>query len=134
LKLRKGPTRATVKRRVTNYDGNLIGRAHKNLLLHTQMYELEYDNGKVHRFMANAAAKNIYSQMDSEGRQSVIIREIIGHQKDQTALTQQDIVDNGTLKRTTKGWWFLVECNDGWSEWVSLKDLNDGNPVELQIM
>jgi hypothetical protein len=64
---------------VTDYDVNLIGRAHKNLLLDTRTYELEYDDGKVDRFMANAIAENIYSQMDSEGQQSVIIRKIIGH-------------------------------------------------------
>jgi hypothetical protein len=97
---------------VTDNNGNLIGRVHKNPLLDTQMYELEYDDGKVDRFMANAITENIYSQMDSEGRQSVTIREIIGHCKDQT-LTQQDIVNDGNSKQTTKGWWFLVECNDG---------------------
>jgi hypothetical protein len=84
IETEEGPTRATVKRRVTDYDGNLIRRAHKYPLLDTQMYELEYDDGKVDRFMANAIAENIYSQMDSEGRQSVIICEIIGHRKDQT--------------------------------------------------
>jgi hypothetical protein len=44
---------------------------------------------------------------------------------------QQDIVKDGNSKQTTKVWWFLVECNDGSSEWVSVKDLKDGNPVEL---
>jgi hypothetical protein len=68
IETEEGPTRATVKRQVTDYDGNLIGRAHKNLLLDTRTYELEYDDGKVDRFMANAIAENIYSQMDSEGQ------------------------------------------------------------------
>jgi hypothetical protein len=75
----EGPKRATVKRRVTDYESNLISRAHNNPLLDTQMYELEYD--QVDRFMAIVVAKNIYSQMDSEGWQSVVVKEIIGHQK-----------------------------------------------------
>jgi hypothetical protein len=66
IETEEGPTRAAVKRRVTDYDGNLISRAHKNPLLDTRMYELEYDDGKVDCFMENAIAKNIYSQMESE--------------------------------------------------------------------
>jgi hypothetical protein len=32
---------------------------------------------------------------------------------------------------TVVSWWFLVGCNDGLLEWVSLKDLKDGSPIEL---
>jgi hypothetical protein len=46
-------------------------------------------------------------------------------------MTQQQAALNRKMKRTTKGWWFLVKCNDGSSEWVSLKDLKDGNTIEL---
>ena len=34
-------------------------------------------------------------------------------------------------KRTTCGWKLLVECKDGFVDWVPIKELKHSNPVEL---
>jgi hypothetical protein len=132
----EGPMRATVKRRATEIDGTPIGHMHMNPLLDTREYEIEFEDGTTDRYLANSIAENIYAQLDTEGHQHIIIKDIIGHRKDETAITKEKAVlksknGNKVPMRTTKGWWFLVECNDGSTEWVNLKDLKDGNPLEL---
>ena len=34
-------------------------------------------------------------------------------------------------KKTTKGWKFCIQWNDGKCEWVKLKDLKESHPVEV---
>ena len=34
-------------------------------------------------------------------------------------------------KKTTKGWQLLVFWKDGTESWIDLKDLKDGNPMEV---
>jgi hypothetical protein len=36
-----------------------------------------------------------------------------------------------TNKHTTRGWELLVEWNDGSTDWIPLRDLKDGNPIQL---
>ena len=64
----KGSRRATVKRRVKNDDGKSPGTHHRNPLMYTREYDIEYDDGTHDRYFANFIAENLYSQIDSEGR------------------------------------------------------------------
>ena len=34
------------------------------------------------------------------------------------------------MRRTTKGWMFLVQWKDGSPNWILLKDLKGSNPIE----
>ena len=45
----------------------------------TQEYEIEYDDGTNDRYFANVIAENLYSQIDSEGRQFLVLEEITDH-------------------------------------------------------
>jgi hypothetical protein len=88
------------------------------------------------RYTANVIAENLYSQCDSEGRQFLVLDEIIDHAKDNSAIAITDgytISSNGNRvpKITTKGWKLLRQWRDGSSTWVPLVDLKESNPVEL---
>jgi hypothetical protein len=131
-----GRKRATVKERVRDFDGNLVGRSNANPLLDTSEYLIEYDDGTSDRMFANAIAENIYTQVDDEGYHFRLLKEITDHRKNDEAIPMKDGFvrsANGQLKhkRTTKGWQLLVEWKDGSVSWIPLKDLKETNPVEV---
>ena len=77
----EGPKRATVKRRIENEDGLRAGTYHRNLLMDTQEYELEYDYGTHDQYFANVIVENLYSQIYLEGHQFLVLEEISDHLK-----------------------------------------------------
>ena len=124
-----------MKKRLKGEDGRLTGRGHHNPLLDTRRYEVEID-GIPHEYAANTIAENLYSQVDSEGRQQLIFWEIIDHRKNKEAIP----IDQGTVKTrggqlrpkiTTKGWELKVEWADGTSSWLPLCEVKNANPVEV---
>jgi hypothetical protein len=127
---------ATVKRRALDVDGNPIGKAHKNPLLDTRAYEIEYIDGHQETLTANIIAENLLSQVDAEGHRQIILDEIIDHRTTRNAISKA----NGYYKTrqgiprkkiTTRGWEICVLWKDGSTNWVSLKDLKHSYPVEL---
>ena len=81
-------------------------------------------------------AENLYSQVDDEGRQYAIIKEIIDHRKDGTAVAADDgfiITSSGQRRQrqTTKGWEVLVEWKGGDTTWVPIVEVKESFPVEL---
>ena len=126
----------TVRKRVTDADGNPVGKAHSNPLLDTRSYEVEFPDGSTDVYAANLIAENIYSQVDDEGRQFSIMQEITDYQKGDTAIGKADgfWIDKSGRRRpkmTTRGWEFLVSWKDGSASWAPLKDLKESNPVEV---
>ena len=122
----KESRRATVKRRVKNNDGTSAGTHHRNPLMDTQEYEIEYDDGTNDRYFANVIAENLYSQIDSEGRQFLVLEEITDHQKDGTDIKVDDgytVSYNGNKqpKKTTRGWEINMKMKEGFSQWIPLK-------------
>ena len=129
------PRKGMVKIRLKGEDGRPTGRGHHNPLLDTRRYEVEID-GIPHEYAANTIAENLYSQVDSEGRQQLIFREIIDHRKNEEAIP----IDQGTVKTrggqlrpkiTTKGWELKVEWADSTSSWLHLCEVKNANPVEV---
>ena len=53
-------------------------------------YEVEFIDGMTERYSANIVAENIYSQCDSEGKQYLVLKEIIDHKSDESALCVSD--------------------------------------------
>ena len=88
-------------------------------------------------YSANLFAESIYSQVDDEGHQFLLLKEIIDHDADATAVRNNDKYHitnetvNPKLERTTKGWKLLVLWKDGMSTWIPLKDLKESNPVQV---
>ncbi len=127
---------ARVVKRARDECGDLIGRSNPDPLMDTSVYEVRFDDGAVERYSANIIAENIYSQVDKDGTTVTYIKEIVGHKKDDEAVPKSEGTvtspnGNKRLKQTTKGWWFLVELQNGTSEWVKLKDLKESNPIEV---
>ena len=104
----EGPRRATVKRCVEDLEGKKAGSYHRNPMMDTREYELEYDDGTHDRYFANVIAKNLYSQVDSEGHQFLVLDEISDHRSNGTSILVADgftVSRNGNRipKKTTRG-------------------------------
>ena len=129
-------TAGRVIKRARGQDGNPIGTRHSNPLLDTREYTVEFSDGSTAEYTANVIAENIFSQVDSEGRQYMLLKEIVDHRKNASAIPISDgfiTSKNGNRipKPTTKGWEILVEWKDSSTDWIPLKDLKASNPVEL---
>ena len=74
-----GGNLATVTRRVTDDNGNMVGKAHPNPLLSTAEYEITLEDGTTDKYFANVICENIYSQLDSEGKENLVMNEIADH-------------------------------------------------------
>ena len=79
---------------------------------------------------------NMLTQVDSEGHSTTLMEGIIDHKRDIAAIPMEDkhVTDrrgNKKLRKTTKGWMFLVRWRDSSETWVKLADLKESHPVEL---
>ena len=93
-------------------------------------------DGVTASYTANVIAENLYSQVDSEGRQFLMLDEISDHWKDKTAYSKDDgyvVSHNGnkTLRQIAQGWQLSFQWKDGALDWIALKDLKASNPIEL---
>ena len=125
-----------VKKRAKGMYGEEIGRAHSNPLFDTRQYVVEFTDGTEENYFANVIAENMFSQVDNEGRQFLLMDEIADHRKDASAITADDgfvVSRNGNRvpKKTTQGWELFVNWKGGSSEWIKLKDIKDAYPVEI---
>jgi Reverse transcriptase (RNA-dependent DNA polymerase) len=125
--------RAVVRRCRKDDDGNPIGTRNINPILDTREYEVECPDGSIDVLTANTIAEAMYSQIDQDGHQTLLIKEILDHQKDGLAVHIDDGLVAGTQqwRWTTKGWKLLVEWKDASCNWVPLKDLKESNPLEV---
>jgi hypothetical protein len=77
------------------------------------------------------------SQVDHEGHNIMLMREIIDYKRDEAmAVPNEDryLTTRSGQKRfrkTTQGWSFLVNWKDGTESWVKLAELKDSYPIEL---
>ena len=128
--------RGVVKSRMKDEYGGLKGRTNPNPLLDTSEYYVEFEDGSSDSYTANIIAESIFSQVDDEGKEHLLVEELIDHRKTDAALSRQDCwitSKNGDkkMRRTTKGWMFLIRWKDGSSNWIPLKDLKESNPIEV---
>jgi hypothetical protein len=66
----------------------------------TRVYKVEFSDGTMDEFHANVIAENLFSQVDSKGRQYILMKEISDHKKDGTAISKSDgwiIMPNGRI-------------------------------------
>jgi hypothetical protein len=74
-----GDMMATVVGRKRDLDGNLIGRKHCIPVLDSQAYEVEFLDGKRQQVSYNLLAEHLLSQVDEEGNQHQLFKEIVDH-------------------------------------------------------
>jgi hypothetical protein len=128
--------KGSVVARKRDSSGNPVGKANPNPILDTREYVVEFDDGVHQVYSANLIAENMYSQVDSDGRQYMLMSEIVDHSSDGRAVRAADgfYVDKHGQKRprvTTQGWRLLVEWKDGTTSWADLKDLKESFPIEV---
>ena len=128
---------AKVIRRKKNAEGNYIGRAHSNPILDSRVFTVRFRDGEEQDVSYNVLAEHLYSQVDSEGNQYQIFKDIINHRKGKAAVAKEDgyNVDKRSgkqrRKKTTAGWELEVIWKDGSTSWLPLKDLKNSNAVEV---
>jgi len=120
--------RGKVVRRLRDSNGNPIGKRNLNPILDTREYEVLFPDGSTESYLANAIAENLYSQVDGEGKSFTLLEEIMDHERDSSALTQEEITKRN--RHTTKDWKFLVLWKDGMTSYVPLREMKNSYPVE----
>jgi hypothetical protein len=90
LSYQDGRIQGTLTKQLKGNDRNPIGRRHDNALLDTQRYKIELLDGTTEEYNANVIAKNLFSQVDLEGHQYVLMKEISDHRKDKMAIPISD--------------------------------------------
>jgi hypothetical protein len=111
-----------------------VGVANRNPILDTQLYEVLFDNGSTQEYMANTIFENLYSQVDPEENEYLLLEEITNHHCKYDVISKDDMFldkEKQMPKRTTKGWDLLVHWKDGTTAWKPSKDLKESNnPVQ----
>ena len=112
------------------------GTYSKNPILYTRVYDVMFPDGAVCQYAANIIAENMYSQVDSNGHHTFLLKKITDHRKSDMAVPIDDnfVVSNTgrkILKKTTKGWDFLCLWKYGSTTWVPLKNLKESNRVDI---
>jgi hypothetical protein len=74
--------------------------------------------------------------VDSDGREFILMKEIVDHRSDGSAVPADDayyVDPNGRKIRqmTTKGWKLLIKWKDGMMDWLTLKDLKESYTVQV---
>ena len=128
--------KGTVIKRARGMDGNPIGRKHVNPMFDTREYEVRYTDGSIDILTTNTIVANMFARVDSEGQEHAMLKEIVSHRKNNSAIEVKDgfiTSRNGNKipKRTTQGWEIAVEWRGGDVTWLPLKDVKNSNPVEL---
>ena len=123
--------RGQVVRRKRDHNGRPVGVRNSNPILDTREYEVEFPDGTTQSYAANVIAENLYSQVDEEGKSYSILSEIVGHDKDSSAMTIEQLEASGKPCFTTVGWRLLVSWKDGTSSYVPLREMKDAFPVEV---
>jgi len=126
----------TVIKRAKGYDGRPVGCRHDNPLFDTHQYVVMFADGLTENYTANVITESMISQVDAEGREYLLLQEIVDHRKDDTAIKVDDgfIITNSRQRRpkiTTSGWELCVQWKEGTTRWLKLKDLKESYPVQV---
>ena len=119
-----------VTKRLRDSNGLPIGVADDNPMLDTRIYEVEYHNRDKSYLTDNTIAKNLFSQVDEEGNQHVLLDCIADYRTNGTELPIDEAYINskngGHRKRqTTKSWYILIQWKDGSTTWEPLKYIKE---------
>jgi len=71
-------------------DGDVKGVANTNPILDSRTYEVEFPDGEVTEYSANAIAENMFAQCDMEGNQFLLMSALVDHKKDGHAVEIAD--------------------------------------------
>ena len=100
--------RGRVAKRSQGLDGEAVECANANPLFDTREYNFDFTDVSVDKYTSNIIAENMFTQVDDEGNQYLLINEITNHRKDNAAITISDGMTRGhngneLPKITTRG-------------------------------
>ncbi len=126
----------TITGRKQDLHGNPIGKSNTNPIFDTRVYHVKFPDGHTEEFSANVIAECLYSKIGDEGRQHLLLDEIIDYDVSTDAHDENDlfpISHNGNLhpRQTRKGWCLCVRWKDGSTSWEPLKDLKEAFPIQV---
>ena len=125
-----------VNKRSIGPDGTISGTYDSNPYINSMIYEVEFHGRQVKEHAANFIAKNILTQVETDGSSLTIIEAIIYYRKEKSfsvpkanmhVVTRQG---QNKLRKNTIGWSLLVKLIDSSEAWISLKDLKESHPCE----
>jgi hypothetical protein len=133
---KEGDMMAKVIKRKRDSAGNLVGRKHRIPTLDSRVYEVEFIDGVRQEIAYNVLAEHLLCEMDEEGNQYQIFKDIVDHRKHPKKAVEkadQYYTKGGRQykKRTTTGWELEVEWKDGSTSWLPLKTLKETNPIRV---
>ena len=112
-----------------------LGKADKNPILDTRVYNDEFSDGENEELRANIIAGCMYAQCDIEGSQYRLMDHIVDHRKDNNMVCKdnQDVTVNGESykQKTTRGWQLCKEWKDNSTTWERLCDMKESYPVKV---
>jgi hypothetical protein len=115
-------------------EGNPIGKGNSNPKVDTRLYQVMFPDGNVVEYSENVITECIYYQVDDEGRQYMLMDEIVDWKKTNEAReTIPQVSHNGNVHphRTTKGIKLCIKWKDGSTSWENLKDLKESYPLQV---
>jgi hypothetical protein len=125
--LPKGDTNAlgTVVAQKRGISGYPIGKANNNPIFDTRVYQVQLPDGHIEQCSANVIAECLYSQIDNEGNQYLLLDALLDHQ------CIDDATNTNNPGPTTHGWSLCVLWKDGSTSSEPLKDLKQAFPVQV---
>ena len=106
-------------------------------MLNSIIYEVEFEDGHIKEYSANAIDENKLTQEDSGGFTLTVMKGIIDYQKDaETYITKDNmyiVIKHGKkkIRKTAVGRQLLVQWRDQSESWVHLKDLKESHLIEV---
>lgn len=126
-----------VKGRKRDAAGNPVGKANKNPILDTRVYQLQFPDCRVEEYAVIMIAENLFEQADEDGWDRCIIEEFLDICKDDSIAVPKErgtYFNTAGVERnvvTTKGWEVQVKWRDKSTSWISFKDAKEGDPLGL---
>jgi hypothetical protein len=120
---------AKVTGRKRDAQGIPMGTPHSNPILDAPVYKVTFPNGRTSEYATNLIIENIYQQVDSEGDNHLIFKEITDHRSDHMAVPY--VPGEERHSKTTRGWYLQVLWKDGTSTWEPLHDMKEANPIKV---
>ena len=81
-----------VKSRVKDFQGQPTGKADKNPILDTRVYNVEFSDGENAELGADIIAECMYAECDIEGNQYRLMDHIVDHGKDNNVFAKRTIM------------------------------------------
>ena len=128
-------TNGKVIGRTIGDDGLIHGQYNEDSSKDTIMYDIEFDDGAIKKYLANIITMNIMDQLSDNSHEPMSVKHIIDIKRENNALKKdQQIVNTpiGEKKnlQTTTGWNFLVQFNDGSKSQIPLQSIKRSNPIQ----